>query len=831
MVDLKNLMKKNYISALIGIALLSAGVISLEISLTRVFSAVLRYHFVFLVISIAICGLGLGAMLCSFYKKPEKIPLALAANMSGWSTIIYLLIYFKFILPIAPEALWLIALLVIFPFIFAGVFLAGIFSQMPEKSNVLYAFDLLGAGVASLLIILVLNKFGAINACIISAFVAVLAGIAFKRLRLLSLLSAAVIAILLVCNIKFLWLDVPPMPTKDTSYAKALFTEIGDKNKVEILHTEWDSFARTDVVKDIAMGDDILLVYTNGHVPTRLIRYFPNSGKYAVDANIADVPFELKHPEKVLCIGPGGGLDVLLAKKHNAKIIDGVEINPAIEKIMKMQQFIDFAGKPYEIEGVSLVIADGRTFVKHTQNKYDMIFLSLAKTGTGTFGIALVEGYIYTKEAFEDYLDKLSDDGTFVFVTDGYLMNIRLFTTAIESLMIKQNLSLREALQHVALISVSEKEIGQNPYEYALIVGKKPFKIKEKKQLLSLCMKNKYLPFFIPGKVVAPDFQPLYQRDATLDYFVSCFYDKWKADLVRRRGIKNPDSVPLLNLQPVTDDKPFFLDFSYGIPHMLTPLLVATLVLIIALGSGIYLYEILSEKGNRFSEPCVKSEVGATTPDEERRSCIALPPNDTYPPLIKLHPVLIIFTYFFALGVAFMMIEIPLIQRMILILGHPTYALTVVLFFLLSGAGTGSYVAGLKKISNIKRFNQIICLMVAITSVLLMIYLNMSYDRILALPLSERIAWSGAFSFGIGFFLGMPFPVAMRALGKFKTRYIPWMWCVNGFSSLLGSLFAAVGAKLIGFHLVFLCGAMFYLLAALCSSEKWGKPAVMKEEG
>lgn len=780
-------MKKNNLSILIGIALLSAGVIALEISLTRVFSAVLRYHFVFLVISIAICGLGLGAMICSLFKKPEQIPLSLAANLSGWSTILFLLIFFKFILPIIPEALWLISILVIFPFIFAGIFLAGLFSLKPEKANVLYAFDLLGAGMASFLIIIVLNKFGAINACIIAALVTALAGGAFKERRLISMASAVFICLFLGSNIMFNWLDIPPLPTKDTSYAKALFTEIGNKDKVRILHTEWDSFARTDVVKDKEMGDNILLIYTNGHVPTRLIRYFPTTQQYAVDANIADVAFDLKKPDKVLCIGPGGGLDVLLAKKHKSKFIDGVEINPAIEKIMSMPKFIDFAGKPYDMEGVNLVTADGRTFVKHTSNKYDMIFLSLAKTGTGTFGIALVEGYIYTREAFEDYLEKLTDNGSFVFVTDGYLMNIRLFTTAIESLMQTQKLSLKEAMQHVALIAVPEMERGKNPYEFALIVGKKTFSIAEKNHLVSLCVKNKYSPLFIPGKVIAPDFRPLYQENATIDYFISSFYDTWKAQLVKRMRIENPENVPLLNLRPVTDDKPFFLDFSYGIPNMLTPLLVGTLIVIIALGSGIYLYEIKIDKSKQNT---------------------------------RFHPIIIIFVYFFALGVAFMMIEIPLIQKMILILGHPTYALTVVLFFLLSGAGVGSFVSGLKKINGIQRFNQIICLMVAITSVFLIIYLNAS-DSILSLPLYGRIAWSGALSFGIGFFLGMPFPIGMRKLGTIKNKYIPWMWCVNGFSSLLGSLFAAIGAKLIGFHLVFLCGALFYLLAALCSSERW----------
>ena len=784
-------MKKNYYSALLGVTLLSAGVISLEISLTRLFSSVLRYHFVFLVISIAICGLGIGSMLCSLFKNRDKIPLGLAVNLSSWSAILFLIIFLKLILPISPESLWLIALLVIVPFIFAGLFLAGLFSKMSEKSNVLYAFDLLGAGFASFFIIFALNLLGAINGCIVSAILLGFSGIAFKGKSLLSYFTFTVISLLLILNINYSWLDIPPLPTKDTTYAKALFTEIGDKDRIKIIHTEWDSFARTDVVEDKAMGDNILLVYTNGHVPTRLIRYFPESDKYAIDANIADVTFSLKNPKSVLCIGPGGGLDVLLAKKSGAEVIVGVEINPAIEKIMELDKFKAFSGAPYDMKDVSLITADGRTYVKNSKDKFDMIFLSLAKTGTGTFGIALVEGYIYTIEAFEDYLDKLSDDGSFVFVTDGYLMNIRLFNTAIQALMKRQNISMKEALTHVALIAVSERERNTNPYEYALIVGKRPFLLSESSRLLSLCQKNNYSPLFIPGKVVAPDFQPLLHKGATLDYFSSCFYDTWKADLVKRRGIKNSDNVPLLNLQPVTDDKPFFLDFSYGIPFMLIPLFIGTLSLLFIIGVGVYSFEVIFD-----SKKSVKE---------------------------WNHPIVYIFLYFFSLGMAFMMVEIPLIQKMILILGHPTYALTVVLFFLLSGAGLGSYVAGLDKLRKIKRFNQVVCLIVSIASFIFVSHVNSSYEFVLSLPLYGRIAWSGALSFGLGFFLGMPFPIGMRALGNFKNRYIPWMWCVNGFSSLLGSILAAIGAKFIGFHLIFLCGSLFYLLAALCASENWRK--------
>ena len=778
------------VSPLFGIALISAFVLSLEISLTRIFSAVLRYHFVFLVVSMAICGLGIGAMCYVFLKKKKLFHFGLAVNLSAWSSILFLVIFFKVILPVCPESLTFITAVAVLPFIFSGMCIASLFEEQPERANILYAFDLVGAGLASSLTVFILNFAGAVNSSISAAAVGLAAGILHGRgkSRTVSAVGLFMITILFAFNMRYDLFSIPRMPTDDTGYAKELFA--GNGKGIKIIHTEWDAFARTDVVKDDSMGNNILLVYTNGQVPTRLIRYDKKSNTYCQGANIADLPFAVQKPEKVLCIGPGGGMDVIIAERHGAVHIDGVEINPAIWKIMHLKSTVMFAGKPYSMKGVNLYTEDGRSFVRNTAGRYDMIFMSLTKTGTGTVGISLVEGYIYTVEAFEDYLNKLNPGGSVVFVSDNYMMNIRLFATALETIMKTEKVPLTKALKHIVLTALPEYERTVDPYAYALIINKQPLSPKAAGVLMKQCLHKKYVPLFIPGIAASADFRPLYRKGATVEYFLSCYYDSWKAGIIRKFNVKNPETVPEIILAPVTDDCPFFLDFSAGIPRMLLPLLTVSFVLLLTLSGGLYLSEYL------------------TSDKRETKTALRIP---------------VLSAYFAFLGAAFMMVEIPLIQKMILILGHPTYALSVVLFFMLSGAGLGSFISSSLQENGGGSFNKAVCFAAAAASFILLLYMNTSHTFILSSSVPLRIIWGGLISMTVGVFLGMPFPVALSVLGSTDKRYIPWMWGINGVASLCGSILAAAGAKLYGFHMVFMAGALFYLFAALSASDRWKK--------
>lgn len=777
-------------SVLLGVFLLSAAVLALEVALTRLFSAVLRYHYVFLVVSVAVCGLGVGGMLVHTVSRLRALTLSRAASVFGLSALGFIVALFKLILPRAPDALWLIALLILVPFTCAGMFLAIAFREHAQSAGLLYAYDLIGAACAAVGVIAAMQVLGAINGCMLGALLACLAGLLtldrrtamneslkswpdrspipqiFRYWRI-ERLSVLVVLVALKVNIKRPWLDIPPIPSHNSEYAKPLYAELADPTVgSKIIHTEWDAFARTDVVKDPQAGEDVLLVYTNGHVPTNITRFDAETGRHRIPSLVGEVPFAWRPPRRVLCIGPGAGLDLLLAKRAGAERVDGIEVNPAIPRIVRLPRFRAFGGDPYGLPGVNVRVGDGRTFVLRSRAQYDLIFMALTKTATSSAGVALVEGYLYTEEAFRDYLARLAPRGQLVLVTDGFPFNVRLMITALHVLM-QQGKSLDEAQRQVALLSVPPEQMGFTPYQFALVVSKSPIDRAEADRLFRATRRAGYQEVFIPGEAALPPFDQL--GAGTLTEFAARVSDmlQMRMHISQRRP---------LNLAPVTDDRPFFLDLTFGVPPMILPLLAGTMIALMAITV------LVLVQGRRARGSALR-------------------------PLDRLSAL----GYFSCLGVGFMLVEIPLMQKLILVLGHPTLALTVVLAALLLGGGIGSALSQRWRVTK----GPMLCGAVAIMVGVYAVYLRSPSPSVLALPLTARILWAAGLSGALGLVLGMPFPMGIRALSPKQPDDVPAMWGVNGLTSVIGSLLAAMGAKLYGFQAVMLGGALVYLGAAV----------------
>lgn len=182
------------------------------------------------------------------------------------------------------------------------------------------------------------------------------------------------------------------------------------------------------------------------------------------------------------------------------------------------------------------------------------------------------------------------------------------------------------------------------------------------------------------------------------------------------------------------------------------------------------------------------------------------------------HPALLI--YFFALGLGFMFVEISLIEKFILFLGHPLYSVSLVLFSLLVSAGAGSRFSLRLKISTFRGLRGL--LLVAGGLVVLSAAL---YPQTLPLfqgsPPAVRWALTAALILPVGFFLGMPFPVGIRMAGLKNPLWIPWGWCANGCASVCGAVLPVLIAQAWGFQIVFFLAALCYA-AAFAAASKWG---------
>ena len=808
----------------LAVALLSGAVLGFEVALTRVFAVLLRYQFAFLVVSLALCGLGLGGLFA--FLRP-KTSLEGAALGWGLSAALSLALILRGVFAFAPQHYWIAALLVLVPFVAAGAFLSLVFGRFSDQMGRLYAYDLAGAALAAAFAVGLMQLVGAINACLIFAALGALAGALVSEKKAF---PAVIAMILLLCapyNALFgLW-DVPPIPPNfdsngaslaDRGVTQPLYTEIGAQiqrsretnnpklPRTQILDTRWNAFARTDVVYDPDAGADTRLIYTNGNVPTNmlawngrvssipeLVREFPLSDWTFENANL--------NGANVLSIGPGGGLDALLALRYGAKRFEGAEINPSIVALMNEPKYREFTGGIYARDEVHVETAEGRAFVREAaQNgkRYRLIFSALTKTATAGQGAALLESFIYTQEAFADYERALDADGTLAIVGDSPALMARLGATAMQGLMARgETMTEREAGSHIALAHLPEN----GPYQWALLVKKRPFSVAETQKMSESAAKRGLQAVWIPGRSASNPYFPfgsLFSGALTLDGFIG-------AGLQPMQGAPNG-----IDLSPAPDDRPFVLDLtlspfsifqsSPSLSILLGLSMAATLVF-----AGLMLGNSPRAQKSPFQTPA--------SPDLEIQAPLAGASGEDLAPTTDSARGILPVVYFLCLGLGFILIEIPLIQKLILPLGYPTLSLGVILFSLLLGGGAGALFSQKFEGEALREYALKCALGVAITSVVFGLFSSVFGALLLGLPLVARCLAVALLLLPLGFLMGAPFPSGLRLLARGE-RAVALAWALNGTASVAASIGAAVGAKMGGFGAVLTLGAGFYLVAA-----------------
>ena len=807
---------------LLAIAVLSAALLGFEVALTRVFAVLLRYHFAFLVISIAVCGLGVGGYATYWLRRKRELSLASLAALFALSIAVALALMLRVVFARFPEAYWLAAILVLIPFSIGGAFLSEAFVRFSVWSGRLYAWDLAGAASMALIVVGVLQFLSAINACLLMAALVALAGVLVSRATDSSverkkgndaiLVGIALIAFLGM-NLKFNFLDIPAIPPRldadnlslaDKGMTQPLFTELGDpRHTSKIVDTRWSAFARTDVVQDAAMPGSFYL-YTNGNVPTNMMRWdgkmssvkaigaqFPLSdwafavAPFARDLTsgkaIKDQTNDSKRKRGVLAIGPGGGLDALLALHYGAAQFDGAEINPSIVSLMKEPKYARFNGGIYGRQDVNIQVADGRAFVREAiskKQKYALLFSALTKTATAGQGMALLESFVYTTDAFADYLDVLRDDGQMTIVLDSPILTARFCATAIEVLRTR-GVDAKTAMQQIAIVYAPQP--GQ-PYAYALVVQKKPFTRAQTFDLYDAAIQRGLTPVWIPKQAQNEEFGPYPQLASgalDLNGFINIF-----------RDLENP-----IDIAPCPDSRPFVLDLTLTTLPVFKQLTVFALVL--ALG-----VLALSWKTGRdeTQESSLKESATASTP------AISTQRKNELDILYVL--------YFLALGVGFMLVEIPLAQKLILPLGYPTLALTVILFSILLGGGIGAWFSQRFEGENLRRYAMLCALGVAVATGIGVLALQGAGSALLQMNIVVRCVLIAVLLLPLGFLLGTPFPSGLRLFAPTSEHKVPLIWGLNGVASVVGSLLAAMGAKNFGFNVMLGIGALIYIAAA-----------------
>ncbi len=762
-------------SVLTGVFLISFTLIAFEIALSRLLSVLFSYHYVFAVLSLALLGLGTGGMLVHFITPGLETR---QRGFARWGFLYSLAIPFSILLTIQigyfdfPRiGLLFFGLLLFLPFLFGGALLAEIYRRFSRQSGRVYGLDMIGAGVGSFGAVLLLDVLGGIATHFVLGAIA-FAGVLLlaveevkkgKRwfLPLFCLLGLSLMFVIKPSDEKFRVTHVGANPAKEIH--DAFFTFKG-----RIIESRWSSFGRTDLV-EYANIPDQMDIYLDGTAGSPMYRF---SGDTAAPGRSVErlkdefpgyFPFgSLKEDERdnALIVGPGGGRDILLALMGGIRRVIAVEINK--DQVEMVRKYSPFNGGIYAgFSNVEVIIDEGRSFLKRQLEKYDVIMLSLPVTNTSRSleGYALTESFLLTVESVNDYLDHLTDEGRLIFVGHNDAEILRLLSVSLSELN-RRAVNTVSAMQQIYLVGSEEYPV--------LVMKKTPFDPLEMLAAYNLMIQmgyeqqSSYFPFVGQEGMLNPALADLAKGRVALGEFIR---------MVGERGY---------DIRPVSDNSPFFYKFEMGTPR---PLLMIFGFSGLSCLIAIFIPLVLSRR---------------------RSDAVSFR---------TLNKSLLLFLL---LGTGFMLIEISLIQKFGLFLGHPVLSVAVLLFSILGGAGLGSLLSGRIRLDNLRGGLRLLSILILSAALVYVFLLPVLFSKLLGLGLPTRMLVSFLMLLPISTLLGFPFPMGIRML-KYNelAKSIPWMWGINGMGSVLGSALALIISINLGFTEALLTGASCYSIIFL----------------
>jgi hypothetical protein len=755
----------------LGVALTSAGTLLLELSLTRIFSVVFYYHFAFLAISIALFGLGVGGVVS--YALPGKgeglyrrLGVLSAANTAA--VIFSLLFVISRKGELGNAALAAIYFAAALPFLFSGITLSLVVGETIRRVDRIYFFDLLGAAAGCLALVPILNTFGGPNTVLASAILFSVAASMWFNLagsaagRAAGVIVALGLVLLITVNGKRHWIDI--------HYAK------GQPLPAERF-SQWNSFSRVGLAPEkdgSAMSITIDADASTG-IPSFDWDHLTDNDKRILLGRGPGFAYVLRPGAKTLVIGSGGGWDIARALASGSKDVTGVEINPIIANTVMRRRFPDLSRRLYFRPEVHIVVEDGRSFVRQTGQKYQILQATLVDTwaATAAGAFALSENNLYTTEAFRDYLERLTSDGLLAFTRWGFdppRESLRLVTLARKAL---SGLGETEAWRHIVVLRDDAAEASGWGAQDTVLVFRNP-------------VSNHDLTSIRTALGQRPGLQALYTPgDAASNAFGHFLLDSNPAQF---------EAGYPFNITPVGDDRPFF--FYTVQPRDIWSFLT-------------HAPKAADYKINR-ALPLLFELVAVSI--LATLIILAVPPLLLRNRLPAGPGVRRSLLYFLCIGPGYILVEVALIQKFVLFLGHPTYALTVIIFSMLIASGAGSYWSKRIVAGGVGRLRLVLLgISVLVVGVAFAAAMVTSLGAAWALPL--KVAATVFLIAPAGFLMGMPFPVGLSRLELRYPHAVRWAWALNAASSVMGSTAAIVLSISFGLRITVLAGAAFYVAA------------------
>lgn len=779
----------------------------------RLFSIIQWHHFAYMMISLALLGYGVSGVFLALNRDRlvRLFPAAIMTNMLLYSLFAPACFLLAQQIPFNPaEMLWSpaqplylcsIYLVLTLPFFFAANVVGLSLYHYKSQVSSIYAADLFGAGLGSagvVLLLFIVFPEQILTVLMLSGILATLLVSSFAfcgqpgNTKHWTIASVIIGLAIIFTPTGWITLKVSPYKTQN-QLLQVPGTKIIDRYSsplglISIVKSEMTPLRHAPGLSLNATTEppEQLAVFTDADNMTAITRYNgkPETLGY-LDQTTSALPYHLKQLADILILGAGTGSDVLQANYHAIKHIDAVELNPLVIDLVQ-KKYADFSGYIYSNPHVNVHVDEARGYLATTDKTYDLINISLLDAfGASTSGLySMTENYLYTEQAIQEYLRHVSPDG-YLSITRWIKIPPRdepkLLATVINAL---KQADVRQPGSQIIMIRGWQTS--------TLMVKNGALSAGEISRLKQFCNERSFDLVYYPGisELEVNRFniqqQPyLYQAAmALLGDKSQAFIDAYK-----------------FNIEAATDDQPYLFHFFkwQTLPEIL-PLL----------GTG---GSFLLESGYLLLITTLLQAILASL------LLIALPlwlwkGNLGIEPGSKNHLQMLV--YFFCLGLAFLFIEIAFIQKFILVLHHPLYAITVVLSTFLISAGAGSYFSTYLSSSADKLAFMLPMAAIALLSISYSLGFESIAEFLLKTGSLSRYLFSIIMIAPLGFFMGMPFPMALAKISQTTPALIPWAWGINGCASVISAILATLIAMQFGFTVLIFMAIVLYGVAAWC---------------
>lgn len=861
-------------SLLLAVATISAATLAVQVLQTRLFSVMLWHHLTYMVVTVTLLGFAAGGSLLAILPRlgqaggDPRVPVSVCCSLFGLSLVAVFAVLAHGQLDTLDierdrsKYFWLFLQYgyLVIPFLCSGLAIAIALQQLPGIVHRTYFWNLLGSGVGSFLFVLLVRPLGGPGCLFLFASLGGAAGLLALSPRGAQRAPPAARALAIAATLPFPAALVLPgaadivVPIRPAaSKAQSMFTKyfdyladywaqrIPDYPGVDprLRVTRWTPLCRLDTLPHPPQpGPDGRIdprprqihVFQDGDAPT-VVWSAKQAESLDYDAHFYGLGYRLTHEPRVLIIGPGGGNDVETALHYGAREVTAVDINGDTLDLVR-HRFGDFTGHVYDRPGVTPVNSEGRSFLRRSDRVWDLLQMS----GTDTYAALssgsyiFSESYLYTVEAFDDFFAHLSDDGILSIIRFRFeppREALKLVATAARSL---RKSGVADLRRHFLIVHQTDHQFvrfaedlrrnaadpraadllgvfglyAKAPMRYAVVIArKKPFTAAEAERIAAALPKMNselvrhelYYGAATRGEAdQRTEYARLLEAIARGPEAEAAFYRAYAED-------------PGYDVTPATDDRPFFFNFHSWKDVKFT-------------GSSDSGYEALTG-----SEPIGLYVLAALALQTAAATLLLV-----ILPLLRLgfaapsggSSRTRILAFFASLGLAYLLVEITTIQRLVLYLGHPTYSLTVVLASFLVFSGLGAATAG--RARSPRRAGVAASLAVVALLALHGLLLPGLLEDTLAQGEAARVTIAIAAIAPLAFVMGMPFPCGLAMLRGEAPGLVAWAFGVNGAASVVASILSIVVGMEVGFTVVFGLAGVLYLLAS-CAFPRPAAPA------